>query len=181
MNGRAAAGCVALVTLITSGCGSTTHGKAASTPSGPRQCEGSDLAVSFVRNFGAALGNRHGTLVVRNRSHGACVVRGYPGLRLTDAHQKPQPTRVERGPTYFEADRGPQLVVLVPKARAVADVAWSIQPRPSEPQREACEPISAWIEVAVPGLRKSWTLRFAESPCDHRHLFTTALRAPPKN
>jgi hypothetical protein len=180
MNGRAAAGCIALVALLPSGCGSATHQNAAPTPRGPGQCQRSDVAVSFVRNFGVALGNRGGTLVVRNRSHSACTVRGYPGLRLTDAHQKPQPARVERGPTYFEPDRGPQLVVLVPKARAVANVAWSIEPRPSEPHRETCEPISAWIDVTVPGQRKSSMLRFDESACDHGHLFTTALRAPPK-
>lgn len=182
MNGRAVAGCIALVALLGSGCGSAAHRNAAPvTQRGSRQCQGSDVAVSFVRNFGAALGNRHGTLVVRNRSQRACTVRGYPGLRLTDAHRKPQPTRVERGPTYFQPDRGPQAVLLVPEALAVADVAWSIEPRPSEPQREACEPISAWIDVTMPGQRKSWTLRFDESACDHGHLFATALRAPPKH
>jgi hypothetical protein len=182
MNGRAGVSCVTLVALLASGCGSAAHQKAAPvTPRGPRPCQGSDVAVSFVRDFGVALGNRDGTLVVRNRSHSACTVRGYPGLRLTDAHRKPQPTRVERGPTYFQLDRGPRVVVLVPKARAVANVAWSIEPRPNEPQRQTCEPISAWIDVTVPGQRKSWALRFDESACDHGHLFTTALRTPPKH
>lgn len=182
MKGRAVLGCIALVAPLTTGCGPAAHRNAApATPRGPRQCQGSDVAVSFVRNFGVALGNRDGTLVVRNRSHRACTVRGYPGLRLTDAQRKPQPTRVERGPTYFQADRGPQVVLLVPEARAVADIAWSIEPRPDEPQRKACEPISAWISVTVPAQRTSWTLPFDESACDHGHLFATALRAPPKH
>jgi hypothetical protein len=182
MNARAVVGCIAVVALLVSGCGSAAHRKTAPvTPRGSRQCQGSDVAVSFVRNFGVALGNRDGTLVVRNRSDSSCTVRGYPGLRLMDAHRKRQPTRVELGPTYFQPDRGPKVVVLIPNARAVADVAWSIEPRPSEPQRKACEPISAWIDVSVSGQRNSWTLPFNESACDHGHLFTTALRAPPKH
>jgi hypothetical protein len=179
MNGRAVVSCIALVALLATGCGSAAHQNAAPvTPHGPRQCQGADVAVSFVRDFGVALGNRDGTLVVRNRSHSACTVGGYPGLRLTDAHRKPQPTRVERGPTYFQPDRGPQVVLLVPEARAVANVAWSVEPRPDEPQRKACEPISAWIDVTVPRQRKSWTLPFDESACGHGLLFTTALCAP---
>lgn len=181
MNGRTVVACIALVALLASGCGSANRNAAPATALGSRQCQGSDLALSFVRNFGVALGNRHGSLVVRNRSHRACTVRGYPGLRLMDARRKPQPTRVERGPTYFEPDRGPQVVLLAPEARAVADVAWSIEPRPNEPQREACELISAWIDATVPGQRKSWTLRFDESACDHGQLFATAFRAPPKH
>jgi hypothetical protein len=179
---RRVVGCVALVALIAGGCGSTADQSGAPvTPRGSRQCQRSDVAVSFVRDLGVALGNRDGTLVVRNRSHRACTLRGYPGLRLEDAHRKPQPTRVERGPTYFQLDRGPHVIVLAPGARAVANVAWSIEPRPDEPQRKACEPLSPWLDVTVPGQRISTTLPFNEIACDHGHLFTTALRVPPKH
>ena len=174
MNGRAVMGCVLPLALLASGCGPAARKNAA--PVTPR-CQGSNVVVSFVRNLGVALGNRDGTLVVRNRSQHTCTVRGYPGLRLVDIRRKPQPTRVERGPTYFQPDHGPQVVVLVPKGRAVADVAWSIEPRPSEPQRTTCEPISRWIDVTLPGQSRPWALRFDESACGQGLLFTTALRA----
>jgi hypothetical protein len=172
------AGCLSLVALLAISCGSAARRSGTpAAPRGPRQCQRSDVAVSFVRDLGVALGNRDGTLVVRNRSHRACAVRGYPTLRLEDAHHTPRTTRVDRGPTYFQLDRGPRVVVLVPGARAVANVAWTIEPRPDEPQRTVCEPISPWIDVTVPGQRVASRLPFNESPCDHGHLFTTALRA----
>jgi len=165
-----------LFVLALSACGTNRHGQAAKST---RLCRGDQISISFVPNLGVALGNRHGTAVIRNVQSTACSVRGYLGLRLLDAGRRVQTTRVVRGGTYFQAERRPRRVVLPPNGRATADIAWGIEPRQGE-SSVFCERPSWWIEITVPSAHRRSIRRFIGDPvCAHGHLFTTALmRAP---
>jgi hypothetical protein len=161
-----------LLVLALSACGTNHHREAAkSFPA----CRGNQISISFVPDLGVALGNRHGTAVIRNVQSTACFVRGYLRLRLLDAGRRIQTTHVVRGGTYFESERHSRTVVIPPNSRATADIAWSIEPRRGE-SSVFCEPPSWWIEITVPSAHEHSILRFIGDPvCAHGQLFTTAL------
>ena len=139
---------------------------AAPTP----RCQPSQLVASLA-GAGVGLGNVQAHVYLRNTSNRACFVRGYLGFALETRRHRIQPSRVVRGETYFERDPGPRDIVLRPRARAVADLAWTGVPAPGEPQRGPCEPASAWLVVVPPGRAVS----FGASVCDHGRMRTTAL------
>lgn len=158
--------------VVVASCGNPSRPSVGAPP-----CEASQLSVAFRPNLGVALGNRHGTVAVRNNSTTVCTVGGYLELRLRDASKHLQATHVHDGGTYFERDRGPHAVILAPGDRAVADVAWGINPSGDEPSPD-CEPRSRGLEVSLPDVGKRAIVRFGEPVCRHGDISTDALHKP---
>lgn len=172
---------IPLVVLLATASAARPYGRVKQSESPVAEpCQRSELSAFFSVDPGAALGNRGGTVVIRNRSGHRCSVAGYLDLRLEDGRHRQQRTRVKRGPTYFQPDRGPHLVVLDPGARAVANVAWTSEPSLGEPLRGPCEQQSRWLAVTLASQRKPFLVRLDAIVCGHGRLFTNSLRAASK-
>jgi hypothetical protein len=161
-----------LLALALAACGTNRHAAVVTTAP---TCRATAISISFVPNLGVALGNRHGTAVIRNVGANTCAVRGYLGLRLLGFRRRVQTTHVARGGTYFQLGGHQRTVTLRPNARAIADVAWGIEPSHGEAS-VLCEPRSRWIEISLPSAHKRSVVPFVgDRVCGHGRLFTTAL------
>ncbi|MGM1064248.1 DUF4232 domain-containing protein [Saccharothrix sp. Mg75] len=116
---------------------------AASAAPASGRCSAAVLAGE-VQPTDAATGNRYAKLVVTNNGTAPCTLNGYSGLQLLDAGGQPVPTALER-----DADPGPSPVVLPPKARAAANLHWTVVATDAEPVDRPCEP-EATQAVAIP-------------------------------
>jgi hypothetical protein len=143
---------------------------AGASTSVPR-CHTDDLRV-YVARGGAAAGTVTADLGFRNISTRACVVFGYPGLGLEDAHHRVKPSHVTWGSTVARRDPRPHRVVLRPGRAAFANMSYSDVPFGDE----LCRP-SPWLEVTPPDERAHRLVPFGGLVCNHGHLTVTALSA----
>lgn len=137
-----------------------------------RHNPGTQLSVGQDR-WGSQEGmsNRGIDITVTDTGRVACTLDGYLRLRLLDADHTPLSTTVERGPTYFEPDPGPESITLRPGDVLAADVAWVYPSAPSDPQVEP-----AYLRVTTPGAEDgSFTIPFSHGPVYRGRLATTAL------
>lgn len=75
--------------------------KAPTSPAGSSRCHTSELSVAFGP-VDAGAGQRHGTVLLQNRSGRRCTIFGFGGLQVLDAARRPLPvalTRVGAAPT----------------------------------------------------------------------------------
>ncbi len=111
------------VAAVAAGCGTaqTTSQSVTSTASSPEAiaaCRGPQLAATYARTDGAT-GHMEVTIALRNVSHTACRLRGYPGAALVDGAGRRLPLHVARGSGFFPDTRAtPRPVVLAPGALA---------------------------------------------------------------
>jgi hypothetical protein len=143
-------------------------GLSAASTTVPR-CHATDLRV-YLTNAGAAVGTITMDVAFRNHSGHACIVYGYAGFGLEDAHHRATPSRVTWGSTVARRDPGRHRVVLRPGRAAFANLSFSDVPF----ENERCSR-SAWLEVTPPAERRYRLVPFGGFVCDHGHLTATAL------
>jgi hypothetical protein len=123
----------------------------------PHRCYVSALAAEF-RGAQAGLGNRGFLLTLTDVSGASCHLRGYPRLELLDAARRALHTRVRRGPTYFDRDPGPRLIVLSPGETASADISFGVAGNRANPV------LATYLEVSPPGAHRGVVLRIPGGP-----------------
>lgn len=94
----------------------------ASASATPPRCSAYHL-VTALEDPVATGGNTGAVLVAGNNGKAACTIRGYPKLGLT-RHGAHVPSTTTDGPTYFQSDPGPSVIVLQPHATATAYVGY---------------------------------------------------------
>ncbi|MDF3289631.1 DUF4232 domain-containing protein [Streptomyces silvisoli] len=133
-------------------------GVAAAAPAarGTATCTTSGLHASLVdKGRGGQAGMSHigKVLVLKNTSGRTCALRGYPGLRLENAHHQSQTTHTHWGATYFVPDPGAKTIVLRPGQSAEADLVWADADAPRMVR-------AAYLEVTPPASRGHLTIPF---------------------
>ena len=84
-------------------------------------CQGPGRPVS--RGPGGARQPRLPAAADQRQRH-VVPLEGYPRLTLLEATGRALPTRTRPGPTYFDRDPGPRLIVLSPGETASADISF---------------------------------------------------------
>lgn len=124
----------------------------------PDRCHTSQLDGSLASTEHGA-GQRYADLALRNHSGETCVIYGYGGLELTDAHGQPLPTDLQR-----TSDPAPEMVRLAPGDAAKTSLHWSVVPHGDEPVDGQCQPTPATARVTPPdetdSLPVNWNLGF---------------------
>jgi hypothetical protein len=133
-------------------------------------CTGSHLAGRLAGSSGAA-----GTIVLsirlRNVSNRACVMRGYPRLRLLEGETR-LPTRVTRG-GIAALERPARTVRLAPGGVATVLVAYGDVPVGDE---TSCPDGDAFL-VRPPGSPSATRVAVATTACGRGHLWTSPILA----
>ncbi|QFZ16545.1 DUF4232 domain-containing protein [Saccharothrix syringae] len=131
---------------------------AASTPQASGRCTAAVLAAE-VQPGDSGAGNRYAKLVVTNNGPAPCTLSGYSGLQLLDASGQPVPTDLQRTP-----DPGPAPVVVPPKARAAANLHWTVVPTDAEPVDGPCQPEAARARAIPPDDTQPMSLEWGLGP-----------------
>lgn len=91
------------------------------------RCHTSELSLAFGP-VDAGAGQRHGTLILQNRSNRRCTILGFGGLQLLDAAKRPLPTTLTR------VGQAPRLVRFGPRSDQIArQISYPVVPSGSTP------------------------------------------------
>jgi Protein of unknown function (DUF4232) len=148
---------------------SGTSGPSGGAGSGRCRTEGLKVRISTA---GPAAGQRFAFLTLTNTSGSACHVRGYVGMLLLTASDRPIPTNLER-----LSPPGPQTVVLRPGGSAYARLQWTVVPGVREPAHGACAPTPGLAWITPPDERAHLVVAWSQGVvCGGGHVSATPLR-----
>jgi hypothetical protein len=114
------------------------------------------------------------TLSLRNTSSATCVLGGYPGAQMLDAHGTQLPTTVVRGGNYPFTNFAPSTVTLAPGALAYFNLGYSNVPTGAE---TTC-PSATELIVTPPNAYDHLTLAATLAPCGHGTITVSPVFGP---
>jgi Protein of unknown function (DUF4232) len=120
----------------------------------------------------AAVGHAGAYFSFTNLSGVRCVLQGYVGIELLDAHAKPAPIRVSRGGGYLFTDSGPEPVIVAPGGSAVFAIEWVQVPSVGE---NTCS-TAALLAIAPPNEDAPLAIPAMVSACSGGHVRVTAVQ-----
>jgi membrane-bound inhibitor of C-type lysozyme len=138
-------------------------------------CKGPQLKLS-VEGGDAGAGNRVRNFALQNAGTQTCTLTGYPTVTVQDDDGDVlTDVRAEQSPgSYFRQGQAPTPVTLVPQAKALFEVAWTVVPNEAQGQKTC--PTAAEIRVIAPADTAVITAPFEFSPCGNR-IRVSPLRA----
>jgi Protein of unknown function (DUF4232) len=137
-----------------------------------KRCRTSGLSLAPTGITDAAVGHAGAYFSFTNLAGVRCVLQGYVGVELLEAHANPAPTRVSRGGGYLFADRGPEPVMVAPGGSAVFAIEWVQVPSVGE---DTCS-TATLLAITPPHEDAPLATPAMVSACSGGHVRVTAVQ-----